>query len=323
MMKTSMLKILKKVSQVKSATLSALFLAGITLLSLSPQQAYAQGTKYPVVLVHGLFGFDDIWGIDYFYRIPQTLRQQGAQVFVASVSPANSSEVRGEQLRTFVQAVLAQTGAEKVNLIGHSHGGPTIRYVASVSPEMVASATSIGGVNWGSRVADLARGIIPVNSNTEYLAQQGINLLAGIISGISGNNGLPTDSIAAMTSLTTQGSIAFNQAYPEGIPSQYCGQGQQLANNGVYYFSWSGTSPLTHVVDPSDYPLSLTSLVFGEPNDGLVSGCSSHLGKVIKDNYKMNHLDEVNQTLGLVSWFETNPETLYRQHLNRLQQLGL
>ncbi|MBB1381028.1 lipase, partial [Shewanella sp. SR41-2] len=75
MMKTSMLKILKKVSQVKSATLSALFLAGITLLSLSPQQAYAQGTKYPVVLVHGLFGFDDIWGVDYFYRIPQTLRQ--------------------------------------------------------------------------------------------------------------------------------------------------------------------------------------------------------------------------------------------------------
>jgi triacylglycerol lipase len=285
--------------------------------------AATSATKYPVVLVHGLFGFDDIWGIDYFYGIPQALQQQGAQVFIANVSPANSSEVRGEQLRRYVQAVLAQTGAEKVNLIGHSHGGPTIRYVASVSPEMVASATSIGGVNWGSRLADFVRGTVPTDSTTEWLAKQGFNTLASIIAGISGNPGLPTDSIAAMESLTTAGSIAFNQHYPEGIPQQYCGQGAALADNGVYYFSWSGASQFTHAVDASDYPLSLTGLLFNEPNDGLVSSCSSHLGLVIQDNYKMNHLDEVNQTFGLVSWFETNPVTLYRQHLSRLAQLGL
>lgn len=280
-------------------------------------------TKYPLVLVHGLFGFDDIWGIDYFYGIPQALQQQGAQVFIANVSPANSSEVRGEQLRRYVQAVLAQTGAKKVNLIGHSHGGPTIRYVASVSPEMVASVTSVGGVNWGSKVADFVRGAVPADSTVEWLAKQGFNTLASIIGGISGNPGLPTDSIAAMTSLTTSGSTAFNQSHPEGIPQQYCGQGPALAGNGVYYFSWSGASQFTHALDASDYPLSLTGLLFNEPNDGLVSSCSSHLGLVIKDNYQMNHLDEVNQTFGLVSWFETNPITLYRQHLSRLAQLGL
>ncbi|BAJ03032.1 esterase/lipase family protein [Shewanella violacea] len=300
----------------------------ILLLSLSSSfnataSTSTSATKYPIVLVHGLFGFDDIWGIDYFYKIPQTLQQQGAQVFVANVSPANSSEVRGEQLRNYVQAVLAQTGADKVNLIGHSHGSPTIRYVASVSPEMVASVTSIGGVNWGSNVADFVRGAIPADSAIEWLAQQGFNSLAAIIAGISGNSGLPTDTIAAMESLTTSGSVAFNQRYPEGIPAQFCGQGSALADNGVYYFSWSGASQLTHVFDVSDYPLSLTGLLFNEPNDGLVSSCSSHLGLVIKDNYKMNHLDEVNQTFGLVSWFDTNPVTLYRQHLNRLAQLGL
>ena len=53
---------------------------------------------------------------------------------MAQVSATQSSELRGEQLLRQVQQVIAITGAEKVNLIGHSHGGPTIRYVASVAP---------------------------------------------------------------------------------------------------------------------------------------------------------------------------------------------
>lgn len=129
------------------------WLTVISLLLISifyPAQSDAAATKYPVVLVHGFMDFDDAFGLDYFYGIPQALRNQGVQVFVARVSPSNSSEVRGEQLRLYVQSVLAYTGAQKVNLIGHSHGGPTARYVASVSPEMVATVTSVCGVNWGS-----------------------------------------------------------------------------------------------------------------------------------------------------------------------------
>ena len=42
---------------------------------------------------------------------------------------------------------LAATGAAKVNLIGHSHGGPTARYVASVRPDLVGSVSSVAGVN--------------------------------------------------------------------------------------------------------------------------------------------------------------------------------
>ena len=56
-------------------------------------------TKYPIVLVHGLFGFDQAFGsYDYFFRIPGELADDGARVYVADVSAANSSEVRGEQL---------------------------------------------------------------------------------------------------------------------------------------------------------------------------------------------------------------------------------
>ncbi|OEF24243.1 lipase family alpha/beta hydrolase [Vibrio rumoiensis] len=291
-----------------------------TLFSLQAHSSNA--TKYPIVLVHGLFGFNDIWGIDYFYNIPQTLKRSGAQVYIASVSPANSSEVRGEQLRTYIQAVLAQSGAKKVNIIGHSHGSPTARYVASVSPEMVASVTSIGGVNWGSTFADVLRKTIPTDSALENIASQGFNALATVISGVSGQS-LPASSLNAMDSLTTQGSILFNQSYPEGIPSRYCGSTPSKAQNGVHYFSWSGAKPATNVFDISDPVLFITNQTFSEKNDGLVSSCSSHLGQVIKDDYRMNHLDEVNQTFGLVSWFETNPTTLYRKHLDRLQRLGL
>jgi triacylglycerol lipase len=280
-------------------------------------------TKYPIVLVHGIFGFDDIWGVDYFYGIPQMLSNEGAKVYLASVSPTNSTELRGEQLRTYIQAVLLDSGAEKVNIIGHSHGGPTGRYVASVSPELVASVTSIGGVNWGSKLADLMRGLITRDSATEALVKQGFDTLGHVITVLSVGEVLPADSLAMTEVLTTPGSLAFNSNYPEGIPASYCEEGDELASNGVYYYSWSGAQPFTHVADPTDYGLKLTSLVFDEDNDGVVTSCSSHLGKVIKDNYYMNHLDEINQVFGLISWFETNPVTLYRQHAQRLKQVGL
>lgn len=111
-------------------------------------------TRYPVVLVHGLFGFDNIGPLEYFYGIPAALRRDGASVHVAQVSAANSTEVRGEQLLRQVQLILATTGASKVNLMGHSHGAPTARYVASVRPDLVASVTSIGGVHKGAPLAD-------------------------------------------------------------------------------------------------------------------------------------------------------------------------
>jgi triacylglycerol lipase len=80
---------------------------------------------------------------------------------------------------------------------------------------------------------------------------------------------------------------------------------------------------LTNVLDVSDAPLGLTSLFYSEPNDGLVGRCSSHLGSVIRDNYFYNHLDEVNQILGLVSIFESNPTSVFRSHANRLKNAGL
>ena len=277
-------------------------------------------TRYPIVLVHGLFGFDSFLGLDYFYGIPGALTQDGAKVFVAQVSAANSTEVRGEQLLAQVKTIMAITGASKVNLIGHSHGGPTIRYVAGVAPQLVASVTSIGGVNKGSRVADILRGIVPAGTLSETLVNNAAKAFVALINLGSGGTSLPQMPTAALDALTTVKTQDFNRRFPQALPSG-CGSGPELVN-GVRYYSWAGTMPVTNVLDVSDGALGILSLVFGEANDGLVSACSSRLGTHLGD-YRQNHLDEVNQVLGLRDWFSADPVTLYRQHANRLKQMGL
>ena len=306
-------------------------LAGVLLLGLSGVASASLSswllpdtytkTKYPIVLVHGLFGFDEIIGLEYFYKIPEELRRSGAEVFVAQVSAANSHEVRGEQLARQIEDILAISGAERVNLIGHSQGSPTSRYIASVYPQYVASVTSVGGVNWGAPLADV---LLDENDEADPFIEYLGNAFMSFIDWAS-EGGNPQDINAALVSLSTEGSVAFNQLHPYGVPSEFCGDGDEIGPNGVRYFSWTGTRIFTNALDISDPLMGATSLAFtdGEPNDGLVGRCSARLGRVIREDYRMNHLDEVNQVLGLVSLLETNPKTVYRQHANRLKGLGL
>jgi triacylglycerol lipase len=299
-------------------------LAALALGLLAGAPVHAQGytqTKYPIVLVHGLFGFDAIGPVDYFYGVPSALSRYGARVFVAQVSATNSSEVRGEQLLAQVKTVLALTGAQKVNLIGHSHGGPTIRYVAGVRPDLVASVTSVSGVNKGSKVADILRGVAPAGSFTEAVLNATTSAFVSLINLLSGGSGLPQMPTAALDSLTTNGALKFNAKFPQGIPTTSCGIGAEYVN-GVRYFSWAGNQSVTNLLDASDGPLGILSLVHGEPNDGLVAACKARLGTHL-GNYYQNHLDEVNQLVGLVDWFSVDPVTLYRQQANRLRNLGL
>jgi triacylglycerol lipase len=293
--------------------------------SATVKGTYAQ-TKYPIVFAHGMAGFSQIGPIDYWYGIPQDLAANGAKVFVTQVASFNSSEVRGEQLLAQVKMVLAITGAAKVNLIGHSHGSHSIRYVAGVLPAKIASATAVGGPNTGSPVADVIKGV----TNIPGVGTLAASTLSTIINAfftfvdITSGKAYEQDALAGMNSLTTAGSAAFTAKFPAGMPSASnpCGQGAATVN-GVNYYSWGGTAHVTNLLDISDAALALTGLAFGgTANDGLVGHCSSHLGVVIRDNYSMNHLDEVNQLLGLVNIFESSPVTLFRNQANRLKTAG-
>ncbi len=301
-------------------------LAGVLALlcsSLAFGSGYTQ-TKYPIVLVHGVMGFDSIGGlIGYFHTIPYNLRRSGATVEVASVSFVNSSWERGKQLRSWINSL----PYSKVNIMAHSQGAPTARVAAALTPSRVASVTSINGVNKGSKVADVVRGILPPGSYVEGGANAIANALGGLVNLLSGGNG-SQDGVAALETLTTRGTTELNDALGwKGVNRSSCSgtsEDQWISGYKIKFFSWSGTSVFTNVLDVSDPFLGVTSLAFkkGEANDGLVDKCSMMLGNVISSSYSMNHVDAINHLFGLRSLW-TNPVSIYRSHANRLKNKGL
>lgn len=280
-------------------------------------------TRHPIVLVHGLLGFDSLLGVyDYFFLIPDSLRSGGAEVFVANISSSHFTTVRGEQLIDELDTLRAVHGVEKFNLIGHSHGGPTVRYVASVRPDLVASITSVGSPHTGSPVADGLSVIAPPGSALESILAGFVQALSIFIEFLSGDND-PQNALGALASLNSAGSAQFNALHPQGMPTSSCGQGAAVVN-GIRYYSMGGTAPWTNVFDASDALMVAGSLFFGfSANDGLVGRCANHWGVVLRDNYPWNHLDEVNQLLGLRGLFTPNPTSVYRSHANRLKNVGL
>lgn len=301
--------------------LGAVLCLGI-VLPAAAQDGYTQ-TRHPIVLVHGLFGFDALGGVvDYWFGIPSELRAGGATVYVVNLSSANSNELRGEQLIAHLEHLQALHGHTRFNLIGHSQGGPTARYVASVRPDLVASMTSMGGPHAGSDVADALTAVLPPDSPLRPLVAVLLNAVSALIEVLSGDDD-PQDAIAALESLSAAGAAAFNASHPEGQPVSPCGEGAAEVN-GIRYYSFGGTEVLTNIIDPSDAAMLAGSVFFGsEPNDGLVGRCSSHWGDVIRDDYEWNHFDEINQIFGLRSRFSANPPSVYRAQANRLKNQGL
>lgn len=285
-------------------------------------------TKHPIMLVHGFLGFQKlnfgVASVNYFYGIPTALTDAGANVHIANMSAFNSTEVRGEQLRAQIEEVLAITGKPKINLIGHSQGGPTVRYAAAVLPGKVASITTIAGTHLGSKVADDVLAADAKDPNTVKSLSSLADFGGAIIGFLSGKDNLDEELRPALQSLSTVGQAAFNTKYPLGMPTTACGQGPSTAG-GMKLYSWSGTSVKTNALDVSDLIIASSAKSFGtEPNDGLVSRCSSHFGQVLRDDYPQNHLDEINQVLGAIGQGTgADPVPLYRAHANRLKKAGL
>jgi triacylglycerol lipase len=309
---------------VAAAAVTTAFATTIALAPLATATAadtYAQ-TRHPVVLVHGLFGFDQVAAVDYFYAIPRALRSGGATVYTPSVSAANSNEARGEQLLQTLRALKAAHGHEKFNLVGHSQGGATARYVAAVAPELVASVTTVGAPHGGSKVADALGTLVDVPFLGPTLIAL-VNGFASVVSTVSGSPALPQNALAALRSLNTAGAQDFNRRFPQGAPATSCGSGAAKVNN-VAYYSAGGTSVHTNLFDIGDPVLGLGALSYGfEANDGLVGRCSSHWGAVIRDDYAWNHLDQANQLFGLRGLFSQDPVAFYRAQANRLKNAGL
>ncbi|WP_434704801.1 triacylglycerol lipase [Pseudomonas sp. Z1-12] len=290
-------------------------------------------TRYPLVLVPGMLGFIRLVLYPYWYGIVSALRRGGAVVVAVKVSPLHSSEVRGEQLLAVIDDILRQTGAQKVNLIGHSQGSLTARYAAAKRPDLVASVTSVAGPNHGSELADYLQRHYPADSAKGRVLSAVLRLINALMSLLdTGYRGpkLPVDLHASHVSLTTAGVALFNQRYPQGLPVTWGGQGPEEVN-GVRYYSWSGTlqpgitDKGRNLFDGTNRTCRLFARTFVREAgqcDGLVGRYSSHLGTVIGDDYPLDHFDIVNQSLGLVGK-GAEPIRLFVEHAERLKAAGV
>ena len=77
--------------------------------------------KHPVVLAHGLLGFDELRlageylpGVQYWRGIREALLAAGTTVITATVAASASIEERAEDLE---QAIKAKAAGERVNII--------------------------------------------------------------------------------------------------------------------------------------------------------------------------------------------------------------
>jgi triacylglycerol lipase len=287
-------------------------------------------TLYPILLVHGLFGFDRIGPFELFHDIKQALRNAGVRVFVPHLSATHSNEVRGDQLLAQIDRVRAGTGADKVNLIGHSQGALAARYAAAIAPQTVASVTSVSGPNHGSELADFLRKALIPGRLPEQVAETVATLFTDFLSLLSGNPQLPKNAIAALNALTTEGVGAFNDKYPQGLPQTWGGNGREQVN-GVRYYSWSGTLQGSlleqgrNALDPLHGFCRAFSRYFtteANQNDGMVGRYSSHLGNVIRSDYPLDHFDSISQMAGQPRK-GIDPVDLYVEHAERLKKAGL
>jgi triacylglycerol lipase len=117
------------------------------------------GLKHPVVLVHGVVGFDEIrlfrWKRGYFSGISQHLQALGVTVHQARLPQLASVPDRAARLAEFIRSL----PGERVNIIAHSMGGIDARYaIAKLGlADRIASLVTIGTPHHGTPLADLGQ----------------------------------------------------------------------------------------------------------------------------------------------------------------------
>jgi triacylglycerol lipase len=260
------------------------------------------GVDYPFVLCHGLDGFKNIGPLTYYYGVADALTKDGHSVYTAVVDPYNSSDVRGAELQSFVEQVLAETGAQKAILICHSQGGLDCRYVASNIPDKIASITTISSPHRGTPIADIAVGDVP--GPLQPALDAFLNLLGVVVSG----GKLDMDAQAALNLMTLKGSQAFTAAHPDNPNVKYYSiAGRSNGSMGDDTCSTPTEAPFVARWDSYSDPINpllaatgsiLSNNVSPPPtNDGLVPVGSARWGQFL-GCIPADHLDEVGQIAG-------------------------
>jgi triacylglycerol lipase len=239
-----------------------------------------------LVLVHGILGFREKFGVEYFRDVAEHFRAQGFTVLVPELDPTQGSEFRGNQLRdqinsSFTCGELDRT--QKTHIVAHSMGGLDSRYLLSpvsgkqlVAP--VRSLTTISTPHQGSPIADLIDNPLELRPFPNLPFKGAGNLLELALNELG-------ISLDGLRELKTVSSLAFSAKYTN--------------NPSVAYFSVAGSGR------PGLLPTASILLLFhhyifaktGNPNDGLVTVDSAKWGTFDPATLPADHAEEVGYNL--------------------------
>ncbi len=215
-------------------------------------------TKYPLLMVHGVF-FRDYKYLNYWGRIPKQLEAHGAKIFYGNHQSAASVADSGAELAERIREILRETGCEKVNIIAHSKGGLDTRYAVGMlgMAPFTASLTTINTPHRGCVFADYLLDKIPQAVKDKVSGTYNAALKK------AGDEN--PDFMAAVTDLTASACRRFNEEVKDvpGVYYQSVGSKLNIASGGRFPLNFSH-----HLVQ-----------YFDGPNDGLVSETSFPWGE--------------------------------------------
>ena len=243
-----------------------------------------RSTRFPIVLIHG---FNAGPTTSFADQIPETLRADGDAVFTLALPPFQSVEARAKVIAEQLEAIMSKTGANKVNLVGHSQGGLDARYLVSTMGwgDRVASVTTLATPHRGSPLADMALAM-PAGAD-DYGASVARWVGRHVHESTMAES---ADLRGNAKSLSVAGAAQFNANNPN-VP-------------GVFYQSWAGVSSVmgdakpgqqgAEAMDPAQpagtggnhlNPLMYAAAMMmaakapGQPNDGVVTVDSAKWGQ--------------------------------------------
>lgn len=112
---------------IRIASEETAFESGKILLNREREQEQLCKTRYPLLMVHGVF-FRDFKYFNYWGRVPKELERNGAVIFYGNHQSAASVKDSAQELAKRILEITGETGCGKVNIIAHSKGGLDSRY---------------------------------------------------------------------------------------------------------------------------------------------------------------------------------------------------
>ena len=229
--------------------------------------------KYPIVLAHGLMGFDELHlagkylpGVQYWRGIKEAMRKNDIEVITTSVPTTGSIKQRAYAL---LDQLDEKAAGRSVNIVAHSMGGLDARYlVSNIRPSKfhVKSLTTIATPHRGSSAADI------------ILREIGAEHLPGIYK-LLARLKIESGAFSQLTRKYMQEE--FNPTTTPDDPN-------------VRYFSY-GASATPSIFSVFRISHDLVEVLEG-PNDGLVSVSSSKWGTYKGTLMGVTHLDLINWT---------------------------